>query len=113
MGRGFWRAFSTARESPVSFWAYPLLTAPYIRWGKPSEGLTGPLEGLVVLNRCRGRDHSYERGRAAKRSRPNLDARSRLLHRRAGGRYPQPDARPHPADATHRRARGRAGERGG
>jgi hypothetical protein len=31
-------------------------------------------------------DHSYERGRAAKRSRPNLDARSRLLHRRAGGR---------------------------
>jgi hypothetical protein len=38
-----------------------------------------------------------------RRSRPNLDARSRLLRRRAGGRHARTNVRPHLPDATRQR----------
>src|SRR5215212_4908566 len=39
---------SEARESPVRSGPYP---GPYRRRGKPSEGHTGPREGILVLDR--------------------------------------------------------------
>ena len=53
-------------------------------WVDHHTGLVNLLMRRVVRRDHPGgwrtqRDHRYERGRAAKRSRPNLDARSRLL----------------------------------